>query len=174
MNASFARSKAERIIEELGIQSPPVDIEHVARSLGLRIVYADLGQEVSGLLVSNGDSAYVCVRKQDHINRRRFTIAHEIGHFSLGHQAQNGEHVLVDKGYFISQRGVRASFGEDPNEIEANQFAACLLMPSKILRARVAALAGGPLLDYQVISLAKDFRVSEQSMTIRLTTLGLL
>jgi Zn-dependent peptidase ImmA (M78 family) len=82
--------------------------------------------------------------------------------------------VIVDKGYFISQRGPQASTGEDPMEIEASQFAASLLMLAKLLRERVANLGGGPLLDHDVSQLALEFEVSEQAMTIRLSTLGLL
>jgi Zn-dependent peptidase ImmA (M78 family) len=81
----------------------------------------------------------------------------------------------VDRGNFISQRGPRASEGLDPKEIEANQFAASLLLPVKLVQRRVKELVGdGPLLDYHVTQLAKEFAVSEQAMTIRLTTLGLL
>lgn len=100
--------------------------------------------------------------------RQRFTIAHEIAHHSLGHQFESGEHVLVDKGYYISERGPRASDGVDPKEIEANQFAGSLLMPSRLIREKVAELGGSPLLDSDVTELARAFGVSEHAMTIRL------
>lgn len=74
----------------------------------------------------------------------------------------------------ISQRGSRASDGIDPKEVQANQFAACLLMPSKLLLEKVAKRGGPPLFDDDVSSLAEEFQVSEQAMTIRLTTLGVL
>ena len=62
----------------------------------------------------------------------------------------------------------------DAKEIEANQFAACLLMPSRLVRERVKALNAEQLYDFHVTALAKDFHVSEQAMTIRLTSLKLL
>jgi Zn-dependent peptidase ImmA (M78 family) len=62
----------------------------------------------------------------------------------------------------------------DAKEIEANQFAACLLMPSRLLRERVTALNTKQLYDSHVTTLAKEFYVSEQAMTIRLTSLRLL
>jgi Zn-dependent peptidase ImmA (M78 family) len=94
-------------------------------------------------------------------------VAHEIAHHVLGHQFQAGEHVHVDKGNYISQRGPRSSTGVDPKEVEANQFAASLLMPSSFVRA-AANKFGSPILDSGVSA----FKVSEQAMTIRLSGLG--
>ncbi len=62
----------------------------------------------------------------------------------------------------------------DPKEIEANQFAACLLMPADLVKHAVTACGGSLLVDSQVSELASTFDVSEQAMTIRLSTLGLL
>jgi Zn-dependent peptidase ImmA (M78 family) len=165
--------QAERLIERFRIKKPPVDVEHIAQILGLQVTEADLGAGVSGLLVTNATNAHIVIQEKDAETRKRFTIGHEIGHYYLRHQFESGEHVHVDKGNYISQRGPQAATGVDPKEIEANQFAACLLMPSKMVQERVAAL-GAPLLDDEVIQLAKDFGVSEQAMTIRLTTLDLL
>ncbi len=173
MSTRLARMQAERLIERLRIKTPPVDVEHVAQILGLEITEDDLGVGVSGLLVTNAKTAHIFIQESDAETRKRFTIGHEIGHYFLRHQFENGEHVHVDKGNFISQRGPQAATGVDPKEIEANQFAASLLMPSKMVHERVAAL-GTPLLDDEVIQLAKEFKVSEQAMTIRLTTLDLL
>jgi Zn-dependent peptidase ImmA (M78 family) len=173
MSVRYARAQAEKLAERLGIGSPPVDVEKVAEQLGLPVVYANLGKGVSGLLVSDRAEAHICVQSRDAKVRQRFTIAHEIGHHHLRHQFEPG-HVHVDRGHYISERGPRASDGVDLIEIEANQFAACLLMPSKLVREKVAEFGGGPLLDQHVSHLASTFRVSEQAMTIRLSTLGLL
>lgn len=175
MNIRYVRMQAENIADAYGKGEVPINVEGIAQSLGLEVVHADLGPEVSGLLVFDGATAQICVHKKDSLVRKRFTIAHEIGHHFLKHQFESGEHVHVDKGNYISQRGPRASDGIDPKEIEANQFAACLLMPTKALRLRIEKLGGAsPLLDQHVTLLAKEFGVSDQAMTIRLTGLGLL
>lgn len=175
MSVQIARSLAERLAEKFGSGVRPIDVKSIADALGLKVVEADLGADVSGLLVTNEAEASICVNTLEPGPRQRFTIAHEIGHFVLRHQFEPGEHVHVDKGNFISQRGMRASAGLDPKEIEANQFAACLLMPSKPLRERITELVnGGHLLDQQVADLAHDFDVSEQAMTIRLAALGII
>jgi Zn-dependent peptidase ImmA (M78 family) len=172
MSVRSARLHGEALAETCGFTKPPVDVERVARHLGLKIAYAELGEDVSGLLISKGDASVIAVQVNDVTNRKRFTIAHEIGHFHLRHQFEPGEHVHVDRGHAITPRNSRSSTGEDLKEIEANQFAASLLMPSKLVEAQIKALRTTSLRDYHVTLLANTFQVSEQAMTIRLSTLG--
>src|SRR5215217_2962642 len=123
MNLRQVKVLAEDLAEERGKGRFPVNVEAIARSLGLDLVKTDLGPDVSGLLVFDGASGQIYVHEKDHEVRRRFTIAHEIGHHYLRHQFESGEHVHVDRGNYISQRGPRSSDGIDPKEVEANQFA---------------------------------------------------
>lgn len=171
MSFVAARTRAEEIVAQFGIVRAPVDVESIAKKLGLRVVMADLGADVSGLLVSQKDDVSIVVNKDDHAHRRRFTIAHEIGHFALRHQFEGGRRVHVDRGTAVSYRGPRAGLGIDRQEIEANQFAACLLMPARLVHA---VAVGRALSDRDVERLAVKFNVSEQAMTIRLTGLRLL
>lgn len=174
MSAARAARQAEALVESLRITKPPVDVKRVAAHLGLRIVEDDLGADISGALVSNPQGSVVLVQSSHHENRKRFTIAHEIGHHALRHQFEEGGHVHVDKGNYISLRGRRASEGVDPKEIEANWFAASLLMPSSLIAESVTKLGVTALHDQHVEELAGEFQVSEQAMTIRLSNLGLL
>jgi Zn-dependent peptidase ImmA (M78 family) len=176
MSAKIARVRAERLVDSLGLgSSAPIDVERIASELDLEVVHDNLGPGVSGLLVTNSHGACIVVQESDAPNRQRFSIAHEIGHYVLRHQFTAGEHVHVDKGNFVSMRGPSASSGENQMEVEANQFAASLLMPSKLVTSRCRELSrGGVVFDQHVTELANEFRVSEQAMTIRLTTLGIL
>ena len=177
MRVHWARGQAERLVQRLvdrgQISAPPIDPLKVAKAIGLPVVADDLGPDVSGLLIRRGKQLLVAVQRSDPQTRRNFTVAHEIAHHVLGHQFQPGEHVHVDKGNYISQRGPRSSTGIDPKEVEANQFAAALLMPSGLVR-EAAGRFGSTLLDSNVTELAILFRVSEQAMTIRLSSLGIL
>lgn len=173
MSAVVARRQAEQLIRRFNITAPSVKVERIVADLGLRLVRKPLGA-VSGLLILGADAATICVNNRHPANRQRFTIAHEIGHHYLKHQLRPGEHVFVDEGHFISQRGARASEGVDPIEIEANQFAAALLMPADFVRDAVSELGVTMLLDTHVADLAEKFEVSEQAMTIRLSALRYL
>lgn len=176
MSIAGARRRAEELYRKLGADEVPVDVEAIADRLGVPVIYDDLGSpEISGLLISNDDGACIIIQKADHPNRQRFSVAHEIGHLVLEDQFEEGEHVHVDRGNYISRRDARSSEGVDPKEMEANGFASSLLMPEEAVRRVVREITrGGPLFDYHVGTLAGEFAVSEQAMTIRLTTLGFL
>jgi hypothetical protein len=174
MSFHLPRERAEQLLVDLGIDSAPIPVEKIARALKLDVVFSDLGNDVSGVLVTGGPRVRICIQKTDAPARKRFTMAHEIGHFHLGHRFAPGEHVHVDRGYVIQMRSPRSSTGEDKLEVEANQFAAALLMPKKLVRAAVEDEGGAPVEDSAVGRLARKFQVSEQAMTIRLTVLGLL
>lgn len=95
--------------------------------------------------------------RSDALVRRRFTVAHELGHFVMGHED--------------APRDVPANFGasvSDPIERAANQFAAELLMPEDSVRQ--VALSGR---FGSVENLADAFKVSKVAMNYRLTNLRL-
>lgn len=169
MSVVAARRRAEALVERLELR-PPIDVHKVARALGMKVVVALLDVDVSGLLITDGTSATVIVQRGHAKNRQRFTIAHEIGHHFLGHQFEPGEHVHVDRGTLVSRRSGRSSHGSDPKEIEANQFAASLLMPTRFVDEAIDR-HGGVLTEDVIAVLTKTFGVSEQALTIRLQTL---
>lgn len=174
MSIQTARKQAELLASTLGISEPPVNVEGIAKHLGLRVVAMELEQDVSGLLITKPDMSCIVIREGDSVVRQRFSIAHEIGHYHLRHQFEPGEHVHVDRGHRISQRNRASSTGMNLKEVEANQFAACLLMPAVLIRASIKALNAEELYDAHITELATKFKVSEQAMTIRLSVMGLL
>jgi Zn-dependent peptidase ImmA (M78 family) len=173
MSVLLARNAAEKLIDRLDVRAAPVDVEGIAGALGLRVFTEDLGSDISGVLVSRDGTASIAVRKGDSSQRKRFTIAHEIGHFYLRHHVQRNELVHADKVSQVIYRSAKASEGMDQMEVQANQFAASLLMPTRLVREHVDQRPK-PLADIDVSELARTFNVSEQAMTIRLSTLGLV
>ena len=143
----------------------PVSVNRVARHLGITIEETDLGEDCSGVLIRQGDRAVIGVNRTDARNRKRFTIAHEIGHFVL-HEQQT----YVDAGYTVNFRDLESGSGTRTEEIEANRFAAALLMPAAQVRkefnTRRFDLAGD---DDELRMLAGRFGVSPQAMAIRLS-----
>jgi IrrE N-terminal-like domain len=83
-----AAHTAERIIREHNITSLPVDPIAIANSLGIEVVAKPASDGgVSGMLIRYGEQ--FCIAYATHIKSpgfRRFTIAHELGHYFLeGH-----------------------------------------------------------------------------------------
>ena len=75
----------------------------------------------------------------------------------------------------VMMRDARASTGVDEDEIEANRFAAELLIPRDFLEADLEAL--GPIYaddEKAIANLAKKYRVSPQAMAIRLSSFNLV
>jgi Zn-dependent peptidase ImmA (M78 family) len=174
MRLRLSRDRAEQLLRTIGISAPPVDVFRVARYLKIKVIEDQLDPDVSGLLITDATGTRICVNKSHHENRRRFTIAHEVGHYALGHHFEAGSRVHVDRtGVFVSARSARSAQGVDSNEIEANQFASALLVPQFLLDAELKG-STTPLSDFSVEQLAGAFKVSEHAMTIRLSRLGLL
>ena len=172
MSVRTARTQGEALALNICKNKLPIDVEKVAETLNLQIIRKDLGADVSGLLISGHGVSIVAVHEDNAPKRQRFTIAHEIGHHVLGHQF--GEHVHVDHGIVVTPRNSKSETGADPKEVEANQFAAALLMPSTLVEEYINSNNMRPLKDIHVEKLADAFAVSEQAMAIRLTSLGYL
>jgi len=163
-------SKIEHIVQDLlrkhAITSPPVPVHDIAKSEGTTVDVHKFNKEISGLLLRTGDRAIIAVEKTQTPTRQRFTVAHELGHLLL----HNGEELRVDTQFKLNMRSPQSSTAEDIEEIDANAFAASLLMPQNFLRKDVA-----DFLDIddarQVLALSKRYQVSAQAMTIRLVNL---
>lgn len=120
----MARQTAEVFLKEEGITTLPVDPFAIAESRDI-IVEGKLEKTdgVSGMLLRHGNNFGIIYTT--HIPSQgfqRFSVSHELGHYFLpGHVDQ----VLKD-GAHVSRAGFITA---DPYELEADHFAAGLLMP---------------------------------------------
>ena len=143
----------------------------VAEHLGAAIEEAPTKEALSGFLLRGAkpNQVVIGVNKMHSPQRKRFTIGHEIGHLLL-HGAR-GFH--VDEGFRVHRRDQASGEGADETEIEANLFAAELLMPQRFLAADLEEEESLDLVDDSVIvDLADGYDVSVQAMTFRLANLG--
>lgn len=165
-----AAKVATELLKELGIQDMPVDVRAIAEAKGVRVVAGDLDEDTSGVIVIKNDQAIIGVNRTHHPNRQRFSIAHELGHYLLH---RDYAHVFVDTVHAFFRDG-NSTKGTDTQEIEANAFAAELLMPKDIVVRYVRENRVDVHDEMYVRRLALKFGVSEQALTIRLTRLGLV
>lgn len=116
-------------------------------------------------------SAVIGVNSVDNPRRQRFTIAHELGHLVL-HGSQD---LHIDEEFPIGLRNRISGMAVDEREIEANQFAAELLMPSDLMGADVELLRSrGTPVEEAIAKLSQRYKVSADAMTIRLSSLDLI
>lgn len=172
------RRNAQELVEEFGADKAPIPVERIAKFLGAQIRYSPLDNELSGMIYIQDEIPIIGVNSLHHPNRQRFTIAHEIGHLRLHKDVISG-HVHVDKQFDMPikalMRDPTAAQGTDSIEIQANQFASELLIPSKLLSPYLSSERtidiendGEDFFD----KLAKKFRVSRQALDFRIRNLN--
>ena len=163
---SYITRLTTRLLADHAVEEPHVPIESIAKAQGCKIVPGRL-VDISGLLVRSTEGPTIGVNEQQPLVRRRFTIAHELGHLLL----HEGNQVTYDRDFRVNLRSPASSQGIDVEEIEANFFAASILMPDSFLEAdpRTAFIHLDD--DAAVGALASKFKVSQQSMTLRLARL---
>jgi hypothetical protein len=143
--------------------SPPVDIELIIMGLGLELDSdAFLPPGVSGQIELLPTGTYkISANGEEHFKRRRFTMAHELGHY-IHHRDLIGAGISDSKAYRSTETDkfyntkIKAT-----HETQANRFAAAILMPYDIIR-RQHSEGKTPQ------QLADEWQVSLQAMNIRL------
>jgi Zn-dependent peptidase ImmA (M78 family) len=163
---------AERTLARCGILGPAVPVDDIAKRMGATVLEESLGQGVSGILYRHeggSGSPVIAVNSKHAAVRRRFSIAHEIGHLEL----HTGRPIIVDhlvRGR-VNMRDERSSLATSREEIDANGFAAALLMPADWIAADLENSLGGAV-SKTVDTLAQRYDVSTQAMEWRLVNLG--
>lgn len=148
-----ARNTARSLLKLAKINTYPIKLVEIAKLIpDLIITGAELEDEISGMQGTYKGISFIQYNAMHSTHRNRFTVAHELGHAVLGHTA-NGCN--------------RNSFNtRNINEIEANQFAAELLMPLSLLKKALDTIT-------TVDKLSKAFWVSKESMGWRIKDTGL-
>lgn len=111
---------AKEIRHQLGLNGP-IDVYEVCNQLKVDIFEESL--DIDGALLRKNGKARIIINSDiKYVSRKSFTVAHEIGHLSIpNHKDQNFYCTPLDIISFHSDRKM---------EVEANQFAAELLLPT--------------------------------------------
>lgn len=172
--------ETNRIIEEASLiaagfyKNYSLDLDALCDHLNIKLFEAKYDDNnVSGAITKENGGWTIVVNELHPPRRRRFTVAHELGHyFAIINNSLPAVEYLEDnnnviKDYFILNRN--GSVEDDVYQIErqANMIGAALLMPEDKVRALVAQ----KLSPNEITSL---FGVSEAALSFRLKALGLL
>lgn len=163
----LVEATASSLLDKSGVDGPAVPVNDLIAVEGIRLLYPDLGKDASGVLVRKDGVTVIGVNRGHPKTRQRFTAAHELGH-ALLHGCTDVHH---DAGFQVNLRSDLSSQGIDPQEIEANHFAACLLMPRAFLEADPAAFCIDAEDSTAVAALARSYGVSAHAMSLRLARL---
>ena len=168
-----SQKQIEQLANSLIKDNPdiPVNIDKIIANQGLKLIpYEEEG--VSGILIVENGTAIIGYAKKESKARQRFTKAHELGHFLL----HRGGNVFIDTDFKTMYRSSYNTPSSEWQEWEANEFAACLLMPEQYLREEIQKVHidyGDDLKDSWLEKLADKFKVSISAMSIRISRLGL-
>ncbi len=147
---------AEQLLRLAGVEGPPVPVKEIAEQVGVPVFEWSFEDEVSAVLVRSQQLIAIGVNKDHPLTRRRFSIAHELGHAVLGHKAENVYIELIGADLTPERNPQR-----EDDEREANRLAADLLMPKAWVEK-----------DWKqhndISKMTKRYGVSEQAMWIRL------
>jgi hypothetical protein len=148
------------LVNDEGLLTVPIDPLALAGKLGISVALASLDPGVGGLISKKQGDAQpsIFLNRDDHENRRKFTCAHELGHYY-----RNGNQEAFG---YVDRRDDLSATGMDPDERWANAFAAELIMPAYVVRKWFSE-------GWSLSRLTREFAVSEQAMKIRLSTLRL-
>lgn len=122
----------------------------------ISIEYVPLDASISGRLYRRDGRWIISVNKEHHVNRQRFTLAHELAHYVLHKSVSES---FTDTVFF---RGASVN----NFEYAANEFAAKLLMPENKVREVVRSGTNN------IKALAESFGVSVAAMLYRVKQLG--
>jgi Zn-dependent peptidase ImmA (M78 family) len=168
-------SKAEHTLRETDTYRVPVPIDVVAHRLKLAVEAADLGENISGMIVIENGRGAIGYNETHAPVRQRFTISHEIAHYLLhvNNNKNSKPQLFIDRSVTF-RRDENSSTGDDNKEVEANKLGAALLMPKSLVHQEVKK-HDLDLDDEDAISLlARRFNVSAAAMANRLINLGML
>jgi IrrE N-terminal-like domain len=114
---------AQEVLKELGVTEPSeIDIDAIAWSLGARVKYRPL-DSCEARVAGNGDQAIITVNSRSSRRRKRFSVAHELGHWKY-----DRGRILVCRSDEIGRAGQNYPTAERV----ADSYAAQLLMPAYI------------------------------------------
>jgi Zn-dependent peptidase ImmA (M78 family) len=177
----YTREQITKLVEQLlkraSVTKPPVPVERIAQLLDVEIRYVSFQGDISGMVAREGKHPVIGVNTSHSTARQRFTIAHEIGHLELGHLPEGigGDGVHIDRDFKVMLRDSNSSQATDPTEIEANAYAAALLMPRSMLIKEQELSSGFDIEDDRLIQgLAARYKVSTQAMNFRLNNIASL
>src|SRR3989338_9999972 len=115
---ALANKLANKLLHDSKISCPPVDPRILLKHLKIELISHDFPKNVSAVLMKVDGITVVGINKNHPPNRRNFSIAHEIGHYLLGHNID----MIIDPSE-VSEGRFDTEHANKIQEQEANVFA---------------------------------------------------
>lgn len=156
---------------EFDFLNNPIPIITIVERMGFKVIASDIKED--GQIILNNKlketfdtNKVIVVNKEQSNSRRRFTVAHELGHY-LMHVDEN---IRRSDSPFFAYRDTHSETTR--LEREANAFAAAILMPRDSIINIVSKYRPFYYDDMLIEIVSKTFLVSMESARYRLQNLG--
>ena len=155
-NYSFARNMARKVLKDYKLSEVPTDLTIIFAGLDLKYIELNDANEIDGAILEiEGKPAIAVLNKARPLQRQRFTLAHELGHIFLEHIKRD----IYDPEEIRESDVQSSGKTKPPKEVEADTFAAELLVPYEHLKIYTSDINN-------IDKLAGIFLVSKQAMTL--------
>lgn len=130
----------------------PIDPITIGRELGIKIIDVKLPHNVSGaILKKKNQDPIIMLPNNEFENRKRFSCAHEIGHYIFRLQRNRLEEAID----FVDNTDDLYKTEHNEDELSANRFAKALLMPKDDIKKLHKKYDGYYLASYFGVSIDK-------------------
>lgn len=155
-----------QVLEAIGHSGPPTDLDAVC-SLWPRLGVAEEDLDQAGYLIPLGVlGAEILIRRNDPPVRKKFTLAHELGHWTLAH-LKTGQICFGDiAAPALTLRTQHKR--QTPEEVWCNKFAAGILMPAKDVHDYIQRPSETSLPE-KISYGASRFQISEEAFLSRIS-----
>lgn len=163
---STARVRAKKLIDDFGIDDSSILVDHLEDlcfELKAPVQYQKLDGAEARIVAADGRAVITVNSEEKMVERQRFSIGHELGHFML-HCANANE-------FNCSRRDMNEWFAKQKaasQEVEANEFSIELLIPESLAKPLIAREK--PSIDL-VERMAEKFLMSRSASALRFVEL---
>lgn len=165
---SKGANRAKLLLKEIGYHEiTEISMDILVASLGATLIETPMNN-ADGKIIQGKSKTLIKINSNiSHLEKKRFTIAHEIGHLLLHQKLELHNDNANTLNWFqnTEQQAIRGK-----QEWEANDFASELLMPEDLFRSECFQKPFNPQL---IQTLAKRFKTSITSVIFRYTKLNL-
>ena len=154
MKLSKSQKCANELLNSIGWKKPgDLSLEEIVWSLGAYLKYSTMNN-IEGRILMNKENAIITINsKIKYQPKLNFTIAHEIGHLIM--------HREISYLFSDTKQTLQQWLASGKHEIEANEFASELLMPSQLFREKIK----GKKLDLNLIKGTANYFGASQTAT---------
>ena len=150
----------------------PIPIIKIVKDAGFSVYIQDLPQNIGGYIVVDANlekkfntDKIIVVNESENTKRRRFTVAHEFGHFLFDFKS----------GKEFTNAFENDNTSDSQTERRVNAFAAELLMPKEEFSNKFKKLKEENISEFDIISILSDYFLTPiKSVEKRITEIGLL